>query len=186
MPNDTAVVTYYTVSIDGTAIDAQRDAADAIVRREGGRAQWRSSGTTGRSYALLELPGKAQLDALRGGAVVYDTAIIALAVFPAVPEALPLLTEALSGPGRPVGVLACRRCDGGVIVEWDPQLSSAAVVIGVIDVELARYRSGRTAELLSPLPEAYVSAIAAEGLATPEIAADRVIESLLQRANLDV
>ena len=58
----------------------------------------------------------------------------------------------------------------------------AAVVLGVVDVELRRFHSGRTAELLTPLPAEWTAKIAAEGLQAPEIARDRVLEDLIERA----
>jgi hypothetical protein len=112
---------------------------------------------------------------------VYQTAVIAVAVFPAVPEALPSLLDALGGPGRPAGILACRTCPGGVVIEWDPEISGLELVRGLVSVELRRYGSGWTTELLSPLPPALVATIAAQGLAAPEITQKRVLEFLIGR-----
>jgi hypothetical protein len=162
----------------------QRAAIDAAVRAAEGRVFWRAHEPAGRSYALLELPAGSSADAIRAtpGATVYDGAIIALAVFPEVTEALPKLLDALSGPGRPAGLLACRPCPGGVIVEWDPARTSPAVVLGLIDLELQRFGSGRVAESLSPLPAAVVAKVAAAGLAAPEIVPNRILELRTGRA----
>ena len=54
----------------------------------------------------------------------------------------------------------------------------------MLDTELQRFASGRTAELLAPLPEAIAAQIAAEGLQTPEIASNRVLETLLERMGI--
>ncbi len=177
--NKTNVV-YLTLRIDGSLDEQARTAVDALLVDQPGSAIWHTSSATGRSYALLELP--ASPDASRiaaAGAKLYQTPIIALAVFPEVREALPPLLEALGGPGRPASILTCEPCSGGIVIEWDPQRVSAAVVLGLVDVELQRFNSGRTAELLSPLPPESIARIAADGLEAPQIAPDRVLEMLL-------
>jgi hypothetical protein len=176
--NKTNVV-YLTLRIDGTLDEQTRKAVDALVNT-GGRVVWHTSAATGRSYALLELPALPDLTGVAAaGAKVYQTPIIALAVFPAVQEALPPLLEALGGTGRPAAVLTCEPCAGGMVIEWDPQRASAAVVLGLVDVELRRFNSGRTAELLSPLPAESIARIAAAGLEAPQVAPERVLEMLL-------
>ena len=109
----------------------------------------------------------------------YEAAVIAWAVFPTVPEALPSLYAALGGPGRPVGVLACRPCPQGAIIEWDPDSGGIEIIMRLVDVELRRFCSGRRAELLSPLTPRLSAKIAASGMSAPEIAADRILELLI-------
>jgi hypothetical protein len=132
----------------------------------------------------LELPDAYDAGAISfaAGDIAYDRPIIALAVFPAVPEALPRIHDAFAGAGRPAGILACHRCPGGVIVEWDPRVTRADVVLGLVDVELRRFASGRTAELLSPLPDSLVAQVAAEGLDAPQIEPNRILELGIERA----
>jgi len=182
--NDEATVVYRTLSFEGCVDVAQRAAVDDAVRNAGGTAVWRESKPGGRSYALLALPDRHEADAIRAAseATAYDGAVIALAVFPAVAEALPPLLEALGGPGRPQGVLACRLCAGGLVVEWDPERTSARVVFGIIDAELGRFGGGRTTEVLSPLPPPLVAKIAAEGLQAPQIEPSRILELRIDRA----
>lgn len=174
---------YLTLSVEGSPDDAQRDAIDEIIRRQGGLAVWRSSAPAGRSYALLDVPDEYDAALIRAtsGGTVYETAVIALAVFPTVTEALPYLVVALGGPGRPAGVLACRPCAGGLVVEWDPNLSCPELIVGLVNVELRRFGGGRTMELLSPLPVSTIAKIAAQGLETPEITPKRVLELLIDR-----
>lgn len=182
--NDEASVAYLTLSVDGDLDDVRRGAIEDAVRREGGRAIWRTSAAAGRSYALLELPDEYDISAI-GATVagsVYEKPIIALALFPVVAEALPSLREALGGPGRPAGVRACRSCPQGLILEWDPSISGAEVVMGVIDVELRRWQSGRTTEVLSPLPPSVVAMVAASGLRAPQITVERTLEHSRDRA----
>ncbi len=176
-------VGYLTISVGGILDEPRRAAIDAVVRSHGGRATWRSSASTGRTYASVEMPDgfDARELAAAPGQTLYETAIIALAVFPDTSEALPPLLEALCGSGRPKAILACLPCLDGVVVEWDPAAGSTEVVAGVIDVELRRFNSGRRSELLSPLPPQVRATVAARGLQTPEIAADRILELLIER-----
>jgi len=173
-------VAYITLSIGGTPDERRREAIDETVRLQGGRTTWRAHPEIGRTYALLESAAfDAQAINAVAGTQAYETAVIALAVSPAVPQALPVLQEALGGPGRPAGILACHPFPGGVVVEWDPDISRAELVLRLIDAELRRFASGRTAEVLAPLPTATIAKIAAEGLRAPEIRLDRVLEVLV-------
>jgi hypothetical protein len=174
-------VGYLTISSPGSPADSRRDEIETIARARGGRAMWRINPSAGRSYALLELPNGFDPSEISTvpGEVVYQTAVIAWAVFPTVPEALPPVYEALGGAGRPRGVLACRPCPQGAIVEWDPDSGGIGIVMKVVDVELRRFNSGRRAELLSPLTPMLSAKIAASGVAAPEIAVDRILELLV-------
>lgn len=109
---------------------------------------------------------------------------IVLAVFPSAPQALPALERALVGPGGPDGVLGVRRSDSSIVVEWDPARSAVRLVMAVIDAELRRFGASRRTELLAPLSEALLARIAAAELQTPEIAPDRILETLLEKAGL--
>jgi len=171
-------VAYVTLSIEGVVGDARRELVDGAVRGQGGSATWRVSELAGRTYALLDLPSLQGAAAIReaSGGVAYETPIIAVAVFPTSPEALPYVREALDGPGRPAGVLACRPCDGGAIVEWDPGATGPELIFALIDLELRRFASGRRTELLTPLPDSLLAKIAAEGLRAPQIEPERVLE----------
>ncbi|HET6274924.1 MAG TPA: hypothetical protein VFE16_03155 [Candidatus Cybelea sp.] len=175
---------YLTLSIEGEVDDARRNAIDVAVSRQGGTAVWRASAASPRSYALLELPEQhdREIIAAAAGGTLYDRTIIALALFPAIREALPQLTEALTGPGGAAGVLAAYPCDGGVIVEWDPSATPAAVVLALVDVELRRFRSGRTAELLTPISPSVAATVAAAGLQAPQIEARRILELRVENA----
>lgn len=173
-----------TLSMSGAPDERRRKAIDEAVRAQGGRTTWRVHSKIGRAYALIESTGAVDARAIRAvsGAQTYESAVIALAVSPAVPQALPSLQEALGGPGRPAGILGCHPFSGGTVIEWDPNISSAGLVIGLIDVELRRFASGRTAEVLAPLPKSAIAKIASEGLQAPEIRLDRVLEALVDDA----
>jgi hypothetical protein len=163
-------------------------AMGAAAKSRGGSIEWSVHPRFGRAYALVNGEHAECFDAMRDEcrAVVFETPVIALAVFPSVSEALPSIIEALTGPGRPGGVIACDRLSRGVVIEWDLDRTAASVVLGLIDTELDRFHAGRVNELLSPLPLEWWTRIAAEGLRAPEIAPDRVIEALLQAHHVGV
>jgi hypothetical protein len=169
-------VIYATLSMEGDG--APRAAVEEEVRRAGGTATWRSNAAVQRSYALLELPNAAAAAAIAAvsNGTVYENPVIALALFPRTPEALPPLLEALGGAGRPAGILACGARGDALVVEWDPAVTSARLIVELIDLELARFHSGCAAELLSPLPPSLAASIAADGLQAPQIGPKRVLE----------
>jgi hypothetical protein len=176
-------VIYFTLSVAGRPDDSRRSEIDAAMRARDGRATWRVNPLAGRTYALLEAANEfdpADVPTVPGESV-YATAIIALAVFPTAPEALPHLHDALAGRGAPAGVLAVHECEGGLVVEWDPQIGGARVVSAIIDVELRRFASGRRTELLTPLPPEVLATIARDGLQTPQLSSERVLELLIGR-----
>ncbi len=109
---------------------------------------------------------------------------IVLAVYPSAAEALPALERALGGPGRPDGIVAVRRSDTSIVVEWDPSRSAVRLVINLIDAELRRYNATRRTELLQSLSVERLAQIAAQELQAPEIASDRILERLLAKAGL--
>lgn len=176
--NDEGGVIYLTLSMDGAPSEAQREALDVVLSASGGSAIWRSNTGVARTYALLQLPAPRDrsLFAVPPNAVLYETPIIALAVFPALAEALPRVAEAVAGPGRPAALAAHFTVAGAIVVEWDPAKSPVALLTDLIDVELARFQCGRRTELLSPLPAALVTQIAAEGVRAPQIVTHRVLE----------
>lgn len=165
--------------------DAEREAVERIAQRCGARTSWRANSRFPRAYALIE--GDAvDVDAIRKATrgSVLDGAVIALALWPNVAEALPALEDALGGPGRPVGVLACEREGDGIGVEWNLDRTGADVVLGLIEVELQRFHASRVTELLAPMPLAWWASLAAQGLRAPQIAPDRVLEALLEQVDV--
>jgi hypothetical protein len=107
--------------------------------------------------------------------------VMALAVWPRPPEALPELLEALGGEGAPVGIAGVETSGDALIVEFDIDRSAASLVLRTIDVELDRFSGTRTSEVLTPMPLDWSTRIAAEGLGAPDIAPDRVLEALLEQ-----
>jgi hypothetical protein len=166
--------------------DSVRATVEAAIAARGGRLTWRDDARSNRTYGLIELPEDAPAvrAVVREPVTVFEAPIIALAVSPSVSEALPHVLEAFSGPGRPDGVISASVADGRLILEWNPARTKPALVVALIDTELRRFASGRTAELLAPLPEALVAEIAATGLTTPEIASNRVLETLLEEMGI--
>jgi hypothetical protein len=166
--------------------DSVRATVAAAIASRGGSVTWRDDAGSDRTYGLVELPqgAPAVRAVVREPVTVFEAPIIALAVSPSVPEALPQLLEAFAGPGRPDGILSCEASNGRLILEWNPDRTKTALVFSLLDTELRRFASGRTGELLAPLPEALAAQIAAEGLGTPEIASNRVLETLLERMGM--
>jgi hypothetical protein len=185
-PNEAGIVQYRMLRANSLD-DGRRAALEDGIAALGGAVRWRVSPRVDRTYALVELPDGATTNELPLDAAVAEGApVIALAVSPTVAEALPLLVEVLGGPGRPSGVLACESAGGAAVIEWDLDRTSATVILDLIDTELARFHSGRTTELLTPLSETWQARIAADGLQCPEIAPDRILETLVAQARLDV
>jgi hypothetical protein len=172
----------FTLRYQPTADDAEIAAAETCIGQYGGRVAWQRVAGYGRTYGLVEGAGEACAAALMDAsrAAVFDRPIIALAISPSAPQALPRLARALGGPGAPDGVLACETEGQAVVLEWDLERTSAALVLGLVDVELARFNAHRANALLSPLPLAWWTRLAAEGLRAPEVAPERVLEEQLE------
>lgn len=154
----------------------------AALARDGVRVRVEKSHAAARTYALVEGPegvDPAELMQAAADARWYDAPIIALAIEPSCADALPLLERALGGPGAPAGVCECTRVAGELLVEFRPDVTPPGLVLRIIDVELARLACARRIRLLTPLPVDLLAAVAAQGLQAPEIAADRILESLL-------
>lgn len=181
-PNDVGIVSFFTVRTSADFDGAGRKAVEEALHSRA--TVWRDDSGTRRSYALVESAAPPSAAELPEGARSYDRPIVAVAIYPVAAQAIDGLLEALGGSGRPAGVLSCEAGDGCAIVEWDPTVTSPALIWNLVDAELRRWGSGRRAKLLSPLPPDVVTAIAAAGLQAPEIAPDRVLETLLERAGL--
>jgi len=165
-----------TIRFDAAPVAAERAALERSIAAAGGAIGWHDDAATGRTYALVETPEPAELG---GSGTAYGRAIIAVAVTPRPPEAFPALLEALAGAGRPVGVLGADRIGDDLVLEWDPAVSPASLVLALVDAELRRFAGSRLTRSLAPLPVDVVAAVAADGLRTPEIAPDRVLETYL-------
>jgi len=182
-PNDDANVVYSTLRVDSKLDLALREAIESAVLGQHGTVAWGPSRGPEPTYALVETPDESGRNALRAvpSITTYDKSVIALAVFPELAEALRPVREALTGAGRPIGVLGVYEVAGGVVVEWDPAVTAASVVLGAVDVELRRFQSARRCELLSPLPPAVVASIAATGLGAPQIVPEKILELRIGR-----
>jgi hypothetical protein len=172
----------FTLCYRGVPDTGEIEALNALASSHGARIEWGVHPRFGRAYALVSDGDSAAKETIRAEcrALLIDSPVIALAIFPSVPEALPAIRSALVGPGRPGGVSACDPVGNGLVLEWNLDRTSAEVVLGLVDAELRRFNAGRMSELLSPMPLEWWTRIAAEGLRAPEIAPDRVIEELLE------
>ncbi len=154
-----------------------------IVQRRGGTIAWRHNEDEIPTYALIENAddGCAVELAAVVEAEIADGPIIALAVSPQVPQAMPLLEHALAGPGAPVALDVCRRSGDALLLEWNLDRLAAPTLLALVDVELARVRSGRTTRLVAPIPLIWWTRIASHGLAAPDVVPERVLEFLLEQ-----
>jgi len=176
-------VTSFTLRYRTIPSDTERSAVDAAVRRHGAGIAWKDHAALSRSYALVE---EANVDcaaevAAQASAEIIESPIIALAVSPAAPKALPMLARAFGGPGAQAGVILGETVGGAAIVEWNMERTPVAVVLSLIDLELSRVRCGRGTQLRAPMPQLWWTRIASDGLHAPEIAPDRVLEHLLDQ-----
>lgn len=167
--------------------DALRGAVQASASRMNASVRWEPP-QYDRQYALVEASDVETFEAGAFGsrATVFSGPIIALAVCPSSPEALPGLRHALGGAGRPAGIVGCDSVGAAVIVEWDLDRTPFETIETLIDVECGVYRSGRSNALLSPLPVNWLARIASYGLHAPEITADRILEVRLEAQDADV
>jgi hypothetical protein len=163
-------------------VDASPDDRVVALSRDGVRVRVSHAAEFTRTYALVEGPegvDPAEIAQKLPQARWYDSPIIALAIEPLPPDALPLLAQALGGSGAPAGVCECTVTGGTLLLEFRPAVTPAHLIRSIIDVELRRFGGACRTRLLSPLPMATAAAIAAAGLQAPEIASDRILESLL-------
>lgn len=173
---------------DGTIDETQRKKMAASLPSGASLNVAQSQAGIRRTYGLVEGPASlepAEAEAGLAQAKWYDGAIIALAIEPTPADALPAIEAALSGDGMPAGVLDCAISGGSVVVEFRPELTSPALVLDLADVELRRFHGWRKVALLNPLPVSLVAQIASAGLQAPEIAVDRILESLLEQSGVE-
>lgn len=176
----------FTLRFQPEPSDAELRAVEHAARELGAHVTWQHATACKRMYGLVEGAAPACVSRLREATVatVYDRPVIALAVFPSVPEALPPLMRALGGPGRPAGIHACDPCQGGMIIEWDLEVTAADTIMNLLDIEIDRFHARRVNALLTPLPLQWWTAIAASGLRAPDIAPNRVLEEQLEVAHV--
>jgi hypothetical protein len=177
-----------TLRIDAPPSEALQRRIAAALARDGVRIEFGAQHSLPYTYALVEGPAgvdPVDLEQRFSEGRWYREAIIALAIEPEPSDALPALLRALHGPGSPTGIAACENTGTQLIVEIEPSLTQPALVLRIVDVELRRLNGYRRIALLSPLPVELVARIAAAGLQAPEIAPDRILESLLESANVE-
>lgn len=166
--------------------EAERGLVQGAALRSRARVRWEAP-RFGRQYALIEAAGDtagAEI-AAAARATLFSGPVIALAVCPCVPEALPGLFDALGGEGRPSGVVGCERRDDAVIVEWDLDRTPFETIEALIDAECGVFRAARVNALLTPLPLEWLTRLAAYGLKAPEITPGRVLEAQLEAQGVD-
>jgi len=112
--------------------------------------------------------------------VTEDAEIIALEIEPEAEDALPILAQALGGPGGPAGVTRAEVVRHALMLEFRPAQTPWPTIRTLIDAELSRFGSTtRRTTLRSTLSLEMETRLAAAGLQCDEIAPDRVLEKLI-------
>lgn len=177
-----------TLRIDASPEEALLARLATALAHDGVRLCFGPPNALDRTYVVVEGPqgvDSAELEQRVPDGTWYSEAVIALAIEPAPPDALPWLQRALGGPGRPAGVVSCEISGSHAIVEFRPAVTQPAMLLRIVDVELQRAGGSRRISLLSPLTVPVAAAIAATGLQAPEIGTDRILESLLEAAHVE-
>lgn len=177
-----------TLRIDAPPGEALQRRIAAALARDGVRIEFGREHSIARTYALIEGPAgadPAEVEQRFTEGRWYGEAIIALAIEPTPADALPGLLRVVQGPGSPAGVCGCDVDGSGLIVELQPSRTQPELLLRMIDVELRRTNGYRRIALLSPLPVELIALVAASGLQAAEIAPNRILESLLESANVE-
>lgn len=175
-----------TLRIDAPPSEALQNRLAAALAHDGVRV--RTRGCASRTYALVEGPqgvDPAQIEQLVPDGTWHGEAIIALAIEPTPEDALQTLARALGGDGAPAGVCGCDVQGSRLLIEILPSVTHPALILRIVDVELARFAGHRRTELLAPLSRDVAALVAAGGLQAPEIDRDRILETLLERAHVE-
>jgi hypothetical protein len=170
-----------SIRFDSVLGDVQRAEFTAGLSSHAARlASWKPHAPSGRTYALVEYAADSPAQSIQAGhqrARVDDPALVVIDIAPADPRACVRLARALGGPGRPVGVVDACACERSVVVELDDRRTALALVVDLIDCELADVSPGRAIAPLLPLSDETLAAFAAAVLSTPEIDRSRIVET---------
>jgi hypothetical protein len=142
----------------------------------------------GRTYGLVQGPPSvepAEAAQALAGARWYEETIVALAVEPTPAEALPAIAAAFSADAGLAGVVDVEVCAESIVIEFQPSRTAPSLVLNLADVELRRFHGYRKVTLLNPLTSEVLAKIAATGLQAPEIAPDRILETLLEQSGVE-
>ncbi|MBV9269662.1 MAG: hypothetical protein JO165_01105 [Candidatus Eremiobacteraeota bacterium] len=184
MPNDDATVEEYRLlRFDASLSDGDAARIGRAIETMGAEIRF-GAPESDRTYALLRSREEIDVPQLQAssGAVILEGTVIALAIEPLQPDALPLLDRALREPAGLAGMRSFECIGNEAIVELDTAVTPVNRLFTVVDVELARFGTPlRRTRVLTPLSPNVLAAIAAAGLECPEIAPDRILESLLER-----
>ncbi len=170
---------FASVRYDGVLDEQERNEASRSLRSAGVRATSWTTGA-GRTYASVTFSDEPALRAAAGAMARVDVPPLAvLRIAPDAPRRLAALSDALGGPGRPVGVCELRAEAAALVVEIDASRTPLALVLAVIDAEL-QSAPGRTIEPLVILDDAALAAFAGDLLGEPSLDASRLIETYLE------
>lgn len=98
---------------------------------------------------------------------------------------MPAIAGAFSASAGVAGVLDCVVLKESIVIEFEPARAMPSLVLNVVDVELRRFHGYRKVTLLNPLAAEILAQIAGSGLQAPEIAPDRILETLLEQSGVE-
>jgi hypothetical protein len=162
--------------------DGERARFAAGLSSNGARlASWKAHPASGRTYALVDydrdVPPLDEIARLQPSARIDDPPLCVLDIEPAARAACARIAAVLGGPGGPAGVREALVCGNSVLVEFDERRTSLALVVDLIDLELAHEGPGRSIVPLLGLRDDTLAAFSAAVLATPEIDSSRLVET---------
>lgn len=162
--------------------DGERARFAAGLSSHGARlASWKPHPASGRTYALVDYDGDAPpphaIAEHQPPARIDNPPLCVLDIEPAARAACARIAAVLGGPGGPAGVREALVSGDSVLVEVEEWRTPLALVVDLIDLELAHDAPGRSIVPLFGIRDDVLAAFAAAVLATPEIDRSRLIET---------
>jgi hypothetical protein len=172
-----------SLSVRFDSVLGEDERAEVVTRlnSHGARlASWKPHQGAVRTYARAEYRGASPAQALSAsfpGARVDDPPLVVIEVVPDDPESLGALLLALAGPAAPAGIVAALAAGPAIVVELDDTQTSLALVVDLVDVELALGAPGRRIHPLIGLSDRTLARFAGALLATPQLDETRLVET---------
>jgi hypothetical protein len=138
---------------------------------------WLVHADSGRTYARVDHDGSSPAGALRS---LYPEARVhepPLTVLEVRPDEAGMRDRLCVAAGGLAGVAEATAFNDGLVVEIDDERTPLALLVHVIDVELAMGRGGRRIRPLLGLSDRALARFAAAVLATPDLDESRLIET---------
>ncbi len=164
----------------GVLASGERERVDRSLRSLGAAVtSWNDAGE--RTFALVALGARAGAETLRATFPGADIAVPPRAVLRVradQPRRNVALAAALSGAGRPAGVVASATEADAVVIEVDVRITPLALLVTLVDVVTGG--CARRIEPVLPLGDEELTALAGAILGEPNLAPSRLIETYLE------